>query len=166
MNDENRFCSGRDGIFNLPFVDVHCFWMNVNEHRRRTARDDGVCRGREGVAGHDDFIACMEVAKARRHLKCRRSTRCQKRFCCSGFFFNPLVALLCESAITANSATFSSLLDIFQRGIEAWCNVKLNHNFTSVFFLFLTCVNNTTPTNISNPTALVIKPSSTPGDVK
>ena len=53
----------RQGLFDKGFVEVERVRPDVYEHRRGATEHEGVGRGDEGVGGHDDFVALLDVEK-------------------------------------------------------------------------------------------------------
>src|SRR5712692_4652316 len=61
VHSHDRLGPARDGFLDLCLIDIERIWSYIDENRHSTAQHEGICRGNEGVRGHDHLVARLYV---------------------------------------------------------------------------------------------------------
>ena len=66
-----------DGGFDKRFIDIHRIAADINEDDFRPTQHKGVGGGDKGIAGHNHFVARLDIQQQRGHLQRSRAGRGQ-----------------------------------------------------------------------------------------
>ena len=75
MHRDNRPGFIGDGGFDERFVDIHRIATDINEDDFRPAQHKSIGGGDKGIAGHNHFVARLDIQQQRGHLQRSRAGR-------------------------------------------------------------------------------------------